>query len=309
MRKEIVDVDNVTKGIVLTPLNLLYTVSPRLTLRILFRMKLGYPLNLDSPRTYNEKLQWIKLYDRNPLMPKCCDKYTVREYVSEKGLDRILNRLIWEGFDPADIPFDSLPERFVIKVTHGSTFNIICRDKSSLNREDIVKKCRKWLKAKFLPCYGEWFYGVERPRVIVEEYLEGDDGKALYDYKFFCFNGEPKLIYVDTWRNGHHAINAYDTAFNLFEGVKLGYPNDDSAEVTAPQALSEMLSISRTLSQDFNHVRVDLYYTQGKIYFGELTFTKGAGFGKIEPFDFDIKMGDWLKLPVGGAMIHDKESC
>ena len=293
--------DNVTKNRLLAPFNILYRISPKLTLKALFRLKLGYKLDLQSPRTYNEKLQWVKLYDRNPLMPKCCDKYAVRSYVEEKGCGRYLNNLIWQGFDPTEIPFDELPDRFVIKVSHGSAFNIICADKSKFDHKDAVRKCRTWLKEKFLPCYGEWFYGLERPRVIVEEYLEGDDGKSLYDYKFFCFNGVPRMIYVDTWREGFHAINAYDIDFKLFRGVKLGYPNDDSVEVQPPAALAEMTEVAKMLSQDFNHVRVDLYYTHGKIYFGELTFTKGAGFGKIEPYDFDLKMGEWLELPSMGG--------
>ena len=282
-------------------MNLLYRVSPEMALKMLFRLKLGYPLNLKRPRTYNEKLQWVKLYDRNPLMPVCCDKYAVRGYVESKGLGHLLNDLLWEGFDPLDIPFDDLPERFVIKVTHGSAFNIICTDKAKLDRRKVVRTCRRWLKAKFLPCYGEWFYGVERPRVIVERYLEGDGGRPLYDYKLFCFNGEPKMTYVDTWRGGHHAINAYDTDMNLFPGVKLGHPNDNGAVAEKPAAWNEMLDISRRLSADFNHVRVDLYYTQGRVYFGELTFTKSAGFGKIEPYEFDVKMGDWLQLPCDAA--------
>ena len=155
--------DNIKKNIILTPFNILYKISPKLDLKILFRLKLGYKLNLKNPRTYNEKLQWIKLYDKNPLMPKCCDKYAVREYIEEKGYGSILNNLIWEGFNPEDIPFDDLPDKFVLKVTHGSTFNIICQDKSKLDREDVIKNCKKWLKAKFLPCYGEWFYGIEKP--------------------------------------------------------------------------------------------------------------------------------------------------
>lgn len=290
--------DNLKKNVILAPFNLLYKISPKLDLKILFRLKLGYKLNLKNPRTYNEKLQWIKLYDKNPLMTKCCDKYAVREYIEQKGYGYILNNLLWKGFQPEDIPFDELPDKFVIKVTHGSTFNIICEDKTNLDRKDVIKKCNKWLKAKFLPCYGEWFYGIEKPRVIIEEYLEGDNGLPLFDYKFFCFNGIPKMIYVDTWKDGMHAINAYDADFNLLEGIELGYPNDVETKVEIPNALNEMKEIAKELSGDFLHVRVDFYYTHGKIYFGELTFTKGAGFGKIKPFEYDVKMGDWLKLPI-----------
>jgi len=124
--------DNLTKNIVLTPFNILYKFNPKLSLKILFRLKLGYSLSLENPQTYNEKLQWIKLYDHNPLMPKCCDKYRVREYIEYKNYSNILINLIWQGFHPEEIPFDDLPNQFVIKVTHGSTFNIICTDKNKI---------------------------------------------------------------------------------------------------------------------------------------------------------------------------------
>ena len=155
--------DTIKKRIILTPLNILYKISPKLELELLFWMKQGYRLNLKNPKTFNEKIQWIKLYDKNHLMPKCVDKYTVREYVKSKGCGDILNELLWEGFNPEDIPFDKLPNRFVIKVTHGSTFNIICKNKKKLNIPEAKEKLSKWLKEKFIPCYGEWFYGIEKP--------------------------------------------------------------------------------------------------------------------------------------------------
>ena len=155
--------DNLTKGAILAPMNLLYRVSPEMALKMLFRLKLGYPLNLKRPRTYNEKLQVVKLYDRNPLMPVCCDKYAVRGYVESKGLGHLLNDLLWGGIRPARYPFRRSARAILIKVTHGSAFNIICTDKAKLDRRKVVRTCRRWLKAKFLPCYGEWFYGVERP--------------------------------------------------------------------------------------------------------------------------------------------------
>lgn len=289
--------DNITKNIILTPFNMLYKISPKLTLKILFRLKMGKKLNLSNPVTYNEKLQWIKLYDKNKLMPICSDKYTVRDYVKSTGCGEILNNLIWEGFSPSDIPYEKLPSRFVIKVTHGSAFNIICKDKSELDIDETTALLNKWLKADFLLAYGEWFYGIEKPRIIIEEYLEGSKGNILFDYKFFCFHGEPKLVYVDTWKDGTHTINAYDTKFNLLPNVKLGYENDLTTDITKPDSFEEMLEYARKLSKDFLHVRVDFYDVNGKTVFGELTFTKGAGFGKIEPYSFDIKMGDWIKLP------------
>lgn len=290
--------DNITKNVLLTPFNLLYRVSPRKTLELLFRLKMGQRLDLDNPVTFNEKLQWIKLYDKNELMPICCDKYAVRNYVESVGCGELLNELYWQGFDPEDIPFDELPDQFVIKVTHGSTFNIIVKDKSELDIPAAKRKLKRWLKAKFLPCYGEWFYGIEKPRVIVEKYLSNDDGSTLFDYKFMCFNGEPKLMYVNTRKDNTHHLNVYDTEFNPIPGVKLGYENDLETQVNKPDNFDKMLEYARILSRPFLHVRVDFYNVNGKIVFGELTFTKSAGFGKIEPHSFDVMMGSWIKLPV-----------
>ena len=288
--------DNTIKNMILSPLNLLYRFSPELTLKILFFAKMKQRLDLKNPTTYNEKIQWIKLYDRHKLMPKCADKYTVREYVKSCGCEEILNDLIWDGFDPEDIPFEALPEKFVIKVTHGSTFNIICKDKDSLNIKETKLLLKKWLKSDFLPCYGEWFYGVERPRIIIEKYLEDKVGVPLFDYKIFCFHGEPRLVYVDTWKGNQHTINAYDIDFNLLPEVKLGYDNDLETQVEKPESFDQMLDYSRRLSKPFRHVRVDFYNVKGKVVFGELTFTKSAGFGKITPYSFDLEMGSWIKL-------------
>lgn len=288
--------DNLLKSALLTPFNLLYRINPRLELGLLFRLKQGYRLNLEHPRTYNEKLQWIKLYDRNPLMTKCSDKYAVRAYVTEKGCGGMLNRLIWHGFDPEQIPFDDLPDRFVIKVTQGSTFNIICTDKSCLDREKTVRQCRKWLKTQFLPAYGEWFYGVEKPRIIIEEYL--DDGTPrLMDYKVYCFGGVPCYIGVDTGdENGGHYKDIYDPDWNLLEGYEMAYPRSGRA-VPKPECLAEMLDAASRLSEDFLHARVDFYIVGGRVVFGEITFTNSAGFGRVAPEKFALEMGSRLRLP------------
>lgn len=288
--------DNLTKNRLLIPMNFLYKISPKLSLEILYKLKTGYTLNLNKPVTYNEKLQWIKLYDKNPLMPFCCDKFLVREYVRSRDCGDILNELFWEGFDPEDIPFERLPNQFIIKVTHGSSFNVICKNKEDLNREKTRDLLNKWLNMKFLPCYGEWFYGVERPRVIVEKYLENKDIGGLLDYKVFCFHGKPRLIYVMTIAD-RKAGNIYDVDFNFIPNVKLGGGTDLTFDVPKPDNLDEMLDYARKLSRDFIHVRVDLYNINRKVVFGELSFTKGAGFSKITPHSFDIEMGSWLTLP------------
>lgn len=287
--------NNLTKSIVLTPFNILYRISPEKTLRILFRIKQGYSLNLDSPKTYNEKLQWIKLNDKNPLMPKCCDKYAVREFVKKQGCEEILNELIWEGDNPENIPFEKLPNKFVIKVTHGSTFNIICKDKSSFNKSEAVKKCKRWLKAKFLPCYGEWFYGVEKPRVIVEKYIESTDDVQLRDYKIFCFNGEPQIIRIDTDRFTEHKMDCLDCKWNRLEEAGMGFPISGRV-FEKPKCFEKLLEYSRKLSAPFFHARVDFYIVNDKIIFGEITFTNGAGFDRFSSYEFDLFMGDYLLL-------------
>lgn len=286
------------KKFLLFPMDLLYSFSPSLAIKILFRLKVGYPLNLNNPQTYNEKLNWIKLHDRNPLFVDCADKFTVRNYIAQLGYSNILNELYWEGYNPEDIPFDSLPSEFVIKVTHGSGFNIVCTNRDRLDRVETIKKLKRWLKTKYLKCYGEWWYGVERPRVIIEKLLKNQDNTPLFDYKFFAFNGEPHYVYVDTWKEGKHHINMYDINMNWLDNVSMGYPNDTSSDIRIPDNYDEMVNIARVLSGNFNHVRVDLYsINNNKIVFGELTFTKGAGLDKIYPYSFDLEMGRLLKLP------------
>ncbi|HCL04373.1 MAG TPA: glycosyltransferase, partial [Lachnoclostridium phytofermentans] len=191
------------KEVILAPMNLLYRIKPELCLKIIYRLKTGRKLNLNNPKTYSEKLQWLKLNYKNKLLPICADKYRVRQYVKKCGLESTLKKLLWEGYDPNDIPFDNLPQKFVIKVTHGCGWNIICKNKNLLSIPKTIKKLKRWLKQKYLPCYGEWFYGVIKPRIIIEEYLDDGTGKVPKDYKIFCFHGEPKYIaaHVDRFIN------------------------------------------------------------------------------------------------------------
>lgn len=281
---------------ILAPFNLLYRLSPKLELELMFFLKQGYRLNLRDPKSFNEKIQWIKLYDHNPLMPKCCDKFTVREFVEDQGCGEILNDLIWEGFNPEDIPFDSLPEKYVIKVTYGSSFNIIQNGTAEIIRGGVVKHCKKWLKAKYLPCYGEWFYGIEKPRIIVEKFIESADDEQLRDYKVFCFNGEPRLIRVDTDRFTEHKMDFFNCNWERVTNAGMGYPVSGRA-LERPECLTELLEYARKLSQPFIHARVDFYIVREKIYFGEITFTNGAGFDRFRPREFDYELGACMKLP------------
>lgn len=291
-----IKLDTLKKNIVLMPFNILYKLSPSLELKILFRLKQGYKLDLKNPKTYNEKIQWIKLNDKNNLMPICVDKYTVREYVKNKKCANLLNNILWEGSNPDDIPFDSLPQKFVIKVTHGSTFNIICNSKKELDVKKTKRDLKKWLKQKFIPCYGEWFYGIIKPRIIVENFIESKNG--LKDYKIFCFNGKAEYIAVYSDRqNGKTTQEIYDTDWNLINEHtnKFNLPTKLTAK---PEKLNEMIKYAEILSKDFYHARIDFFYENNKIIFGEITFTSSAGFGKFSSRKFELEMGSKLTLPI-----------
>lgn len=288
--------NNRIKNIILTPFNILFNIAPVFCTKVIFRLKLGEKLDLNNPITFNQKLQWIKLYDKEPLMPICVDKYTVRDYVKKAGCEEILNDLIWEGYNPADIPFEQLPNKCVIKATHGQGMNIIVKDLDKLNKKSTIKQLQKWLKEKYLPCYGEWFYGQVKPRVIVEAFLGNNKGEEPIDYKVFCFNGVPKFIDVHTGRFTNHKRNFYDLNWNVIKGVGIKYPTDEDAIVPRPEELNDLLKYARLLSKPFKHVRADFYIVDHKVYFGELTFTNGAGFSPVFPREFDIQLGSYIKL-------------
>lgn len=289
--------NTITKNIILAPFNLLYKINPAFELKLMFRLKQGYGLDLKNPKTYNEKLQWIKLYDKNEWMPKCCDKYAVREYVEKMGCADILNTLYWHGTNPDDIPYDELPDKFVIKVTHGSTFNIIVTDKSKLDKEATRKKLIKWLNEKFIPCYGEWFYGKVPPQIIVEKFIESSDDKQLRDYKVFCFGGIPRIVRVDTDRFTNHKMDFFTPDWERINEAGMGYPIS-GRDFEKPTCLEQLLAYARKLSSPFLHARVDFYIVGNKPIFGEITFTNGAGFDKFSSYEFDLKMGSFISLPI-----------
>ncbi|HPT77498.1 MAG TPA: ATP-grasp fold amidoligase family protein [Candidatus Atribacteria bacterium] len=284
------------KDIVLAPMNIMYRITPALTLKTLFYIQHGYRLNLKDPKTYSEKVNWMKLYYRNDLMPLCADKYTVRDYVRDQGGAHLLNELYWQGYNPEDIPFDDLPMQFVIKVPHGSGNNIIVRDKNKLDREQTIKTMKTWLERKFIPCYGEWFYGLIKPRVIVERLLTDDKNDVPVDFKVMCFHGEPKYIRVDTDRFSGHKCNIYNTDWKLMKGYTFDHPSDERV-LDRPECLDELLKEARRLSADFVHARVDFYIINNNLYFGEITFLNGAGFDRIRPYSFDLELGNLINLP------------
>ena len=301
--------NTLVKNAALVPFNLLYKVSPKLCLQLLFRIKQGYSLDLERPRTLSEKIQWIKLNDRSPLMPCCADKFAVRSYVEERGCGRYLNELIWHGNDPADIPFDDLPGKFVIKVTHGSTFNYLQDGSTPVDKREIIRLCRRWLKTDFLPCYGEWFYGRGggiAPSIVVERYLDADSPIGLVDYKVFVMNGHARFVMVASDRaagaryDGSHHDDFYDTDWKLMSVSKKKYPNS-STGIERPACLRELLSVAERLAEPFNLARVDFYVAGGgasqRPVFGEITFTPGSGFDAFDSYESDALLGDMLRLP------------
>lgn len=263
-----------------------------------YRRALGRIPDLDDPVRFTEKMQWMKLYYNNPLLVVCADKYGVRSYVEKKGCGDILIPIIGVYDDPERIDVASLPDRFVVKATHGSAWNLIVKDKTEFLRKKkaYYKTFRKWLSRDYSLYGRELHYTYIPPRIIIEEFLEEPDGGEISDYKIFCFGGKPELIQVDYDRHSAHTRNYFDTGWKLMDMNVTIHKNKLPAE-PAPGNLKEMLDIARVLSEDFIHVRVDLYSVAGKIYFGELTFTDGNGMFAYDPDQADFMLGGWLGLP------------
>lgn len=275
-------------------LNMLSWVPDRTMVKIQYFIKTGRKLNLKNPRRFTEKLQKYKLEYRDPMMKQCADKYEVREYVRSKGLGSILNDLYGVYDNANEIDFDRLPNKFVIKTTAGTGGQnvLICVDKKKIDREEIKKKLDIWMKYIPKKSYGrEWVYEGERNKIIVEKYIESK-GSSLIDYKFFCFEGKVKYIYVIMDRDlGNSArLAIYDKQFNKLNC----YRRDEERlirRIEKPKNFNEMIKISEKLAADFPHVRVDLYNNNGKVLFGELTFFDGSGYMSFEPDSFDYDMG------------------
>ena len=252
----------------------------------------GNELNLDNPQTFNEKIQWMKLYDSTPLKTQLADKYLVRDWVKEKiGEEYLIPLLgVWDKFD--DIDFDKLPDKFVLKANHGCGWNIVVTDKGKFSMQDAKNKFSTWLHTNWAFMNGiELHYKNIKPLIIAEKYIESDDGD-LKDYKFLCFNGEVKYIWVDKDRYSGHKRNLYDIDWNLLP-VKIKYPNAVE-EIEKPYNFDKMLNFARLLSKGFHTVRVDFYENKKNLYFGEMTFTSESGAAKFIPESFDLELGQLI---------------
>jgi len=272
---------------------LLNWMSDRTYLKLVYKSKFGKTLNLQNPQTFNEKLQWLKLHDRNPKYTAMVDKYLVRDFIKEKiGEEYLIPLLgVWDEVD--NIDFGTLPDKFVLKTNHDSQGVVICKDKSILN----IKKTKFFLNNHLKNngyWYGrEWPYKNIKPRIICEKYIS-KDGESPDDYKVMCFNGEPKLIQVHKGRFSDHTTDYYDIDWNLMN-LKTSVPN--SGRITEkPPVLDEMLEVSKILSKDIRHIRVDFYYVNGKLFFGELTFFDASGYDYY-PVEYSDLLGSWIDLP------------
>lgn len=272
-------------------------LSDRAFIKLQYELIVGKRLDLDQPQDFNQKLQWLKLNYRNPLLVQCTDKYAVRDFVKERVGEKYLNDIlgVYSSFDDMDI--DSLPSSFVLKATHGSGWNIVCHDKSRINWRSVGRKFRAWLASDYSKLGREWQYREIPHRIICEKYLEDLSGIELRDYKIFCFDGAAKLIWVDFAVNGQHHRNFYSTSWCFQPDKRILWPNASAESIQKPDNLDEMLFVAEKLSKGFPQVRVDIYNVDNRIVFGELTFFSACGLADFSSDSFAYELGSYIKLP------------
>lgn len=269
----------------------------KLYLRLMFRLKMGYKLDLKHPKTYSEKLMWLKLNDHKPEYTTLVDKYAVKKHVAEIiGEQYVIPTLgVWDK--PEDIEWDSLPEQFVLKTTHGggNTGVVICKDKATFDKEKAVAKLRESLKQDIYRTLREWPYKNVPRRILAEKFIEAENND-LPDYKFFCFDGEVKALFIGTERGtGNVKFDYFDADFNHLDLVQT-HPMSGK-QIEKPACFEEMKEVASKLSKGIPHVRIDLYEVKGKIYFGEYTFYHHGGCVPFHPLKWDDIFGSWIQLP------------
>ena len=260
--------------------------------------------NLNHPKTYNEKVNWLKLHDHNPIYTKLVDKYEVKPIIGQViGDEYIIPTLgVWDHFD--EINFDALPEQFVLKCTHDSEGVVIVKDKNALDKREAREKLERSLKQNFYYIGREWPYKQVKPRIIAEEYMEDHTDGELRDYKFFCFDGEPKALFIATDRAIDDVkFDYFDLDFNHLD-IKQKYPNAGS--VRKPVTFDKMIEFAKMISKGYPHVRVDFYEVDGQLYFGEFTLYHFSGFMPFQPDKWDLIFGEWLRIESNNANNHAK---
>lgn len=263
-------------------------------LQIIYKRKLGRDLNLENPQRFTEKLQWLKLYYRNPVMTTCADKIAVREYLAQRGYGEYLMPLVGVYRDVSDISVSELPEKCIFKASRGSSMHIVMKKHMSKLPLSWKLIMNSWLKMNIYAEGREWPYKDIEPGIICEKFIEASSDEKMRDYKFFCFNGEPSMIQVDIDLLDKHRINFYDMQWNLLE-LKGQYQNSEQI-INRPANFDKMIEIARDLSRPFPHVRVDFYEYDRILKIGELTFFDGSGFYSFTPDDFDFILGERLSI-------------
>lgn len=270
-----------------------------------YKVFAGKEIDLDAPVTYNEKLNWLKLYDRRPEYTMMVDKYAVKEFVASRvGAEHVVPALgVWDRFE--DIDFDALPDRFVLKCTHDSGGIVICRDKAHFNKQAARRLLERHLKKNYFYVSREWPYKNVQPRILAEPYIDGLGNDDSVEYKVTCFNGEAKLITVCTGK-AHDSMNVrfndfYDRAWETKYPFYVYY-KPAKVEPQKPKEHWEIVRICEALAKDIPCVRVDVYVHDGVVYFGEMTFFTWGGFCRFTPEEWDKTLGDWITLPGGGYL-------
>ena len=275
-----------------------FLFSDKKYLDLTFRYRMGCKINWDNPRTFNEKLNWLKIHDHNPLYTKLVDKESVKSYISSiVGAEYVIPTItMWNS--PKEIDFDKLPDQFVLKTTHGGGNDgvVICRDKRVFDKQLAIKKLIKAMKQDLYRDSREWPYKNVEKHIICEPYIEDKKTGELRDYKFFCFDGKVKALFVATERQKRDEpfFNFFDENFNPLP-IKQGHPVSPNIP-EKPETFDSMKRIASRLSEGFPHVRVDLYEANGNVLFGELTLYHFGAVVPFEPRDWDYKFGEWIKL-------------
>lgn len=270
-------------------------IPDKLFLKLKYKVITGNRLDLTNPKSFNEKLQWLKLYDRKDVYTIMVDKYEAKKYVTKMiGNEYIIPTLgVYDKFE--DIDFDKLPNRFVIKCTHDSGGLVVCNNKSMLNLNAVKRKINKCLKRNYYYNNREWPYKNVKPRIIVEKYMEDNQAKELIDYKVMCFSGKAKMIFTCTERFGDGLkVTFFDLDWNKLPFTR-HYPASKKV-IKKPKNFKKMIELSETLSHGITFVRMDWYEINGKLYFGEYTFFPGNGMEEFEPEKWDEKIGEWIDL-------------
>ena len=275
--------------------NFFFFLPDKLYLKLKFRLIMGYKLDLNNPQTFNEKLQWLKLYDRKPIYTTMVDKYEAKEYVKKIIGDEYIIKTYGVYNNYEEIDFDALPNQFVIKPTHTSGNVYICTDKLKIDHNMLKKKINKWLKRDYYMLHREWPYKNVKPRIIIEEYLNDEKDNGLKDFKIFMFNGKHAYSLVCSDRKTNLKFTFFDKDNKLIELTQENCLNDKNIKL--PTNYEKMLKLAQMVSKGTIESRIDFYNVNGKIYFGEITFFDSAGFGSFNPEKYDLVFGRMLKLP------------